>query len=148
MITLGFLVFILYVSIFLRFMYKYHNFTTRENGKSNICFLVIWFLLWLPESLFLTFIRPAGEISFMGQDLDQYANENNTFLASLRKYFQVNENVQLFVMGMFIIRIFTFFGKKYKQSMANKPNIIKLTAQERAIIKNRMEQASQAEYQM
>jgi len=58
----------------------------------------------------MTFMRPAGSVYFLHRNLEEYANHLTDSLATLRVILQINQNVSVFINGMFVIRAFSFFG--------------------------------------
>ena len=67
----------------------------------------------MQDIVFITFLRPGGSIVFMEQNIFEYANSNDSFKSNLRKYFQINQNLSLFIIGMFVLKLYSHFGKKY-----------------------------------
>ena len=58
----------------------------------------------------------------MEQSVFDYANYNDALKSILRKYFQINQNLSLFIIGMFVIRLYSHFGKKYYDILEEQTN--------------------------
>ena len=58
----------------------------------------------------------------MEQNVYDYANYNDALKSILRKYFQINQNLSLFIIGMFVIRLYSHFGKKYYDILEEQTN--------------------------
>ena len=116
--VLGSLAFIMYNACFIRFLFKLDDFVKREFDMTNHRILfVIWYIMFLTEVVFLTYLRPAGELSFLKMSVFELAKHHGGYLDIIRRYLQVNENVQLFIMGMFIIQVYNYFGERYYRSL-------------------------------
>lgn len=49
----------------------------------------------------------------MEEDLDDYFNNPDSSMALLRKFFDINQNVSLFIIGILVIKIYSYFGDRY-----------------------------------
>lgn len=89
--VLGTLAFVTYNAAFLRFLYKLDYFLLKElHYKRHRIILFAWYMLFLPEIVFLTYLRPAGELRFLRMNMFEIANKKGGLVDILRRYLQVN----------------------------------------------------------
>jgi hypothetical protein len=76
--------------------------------------MFLWWIIFTFDNIFDTFLRPGGNVNFMGEDMDNIAkSEEDSAKTIFRKFLQINQNISLFIIGMFVIQVYSFFGKKY-----------------------------------
>lgn len=53
----------------------------------RICLFILWFLIFILDIVFITFLRPAGSVYFANQEISKYADNINSPMAIARKLF-------------------------------------------------------------
>ena len=94
--------------------YYFYKHEGKQRHKLILCcrwtLVTLWYFMFTLDSIFMTFMRPAGSVYFMHRNLEDYANNLKDSLALLRVWLQINQNISVFINGMFVIRAFSFFG--------------------------------------
>ena len=51
---------------------------------------MLWFVIFMTDIVLDAFLRPGGRLKFLQQDLVEYSDNNDTLMANIRKYLQIN----------------------------------------------------------
>jgi uncharacterized membrane-anchored protein len=95
-VILGAVTFGMDFAMFANFLNKYREFLRiiDEESKPGSCyrcfrFLVfaVWFWIFILDIIFITFLRPAGTVNFMGYNMEVIANDPDSPLAMARRAF-------------------------------------------------------------
>ena len=68
--------------------YYFYKNEGKQRHKLILCFrwtlVTLWYFMFTLDSIFMTFMRPAGSVYFMHRNLEDYANNLKDSLALLR----------------------------------------------------------------
>ena len=74
--------------------YYFYKNEGKQRHKLILCFrwmlVTLWYFMFTLDSIFMTFMRPAGSVYFMHRNLEDYANNLKDSLALLRVWLQIN----------------------------------------------------------
>lgn len=76
-------------------------------------FLALWLLVYAQDVIYNTFLRPAGTLNFLQEPPTELAS--NSVAYHYNEYLTVNQNLSVFLIGLFVISIYRYFGERYNQ---------------------------------